>query len=107
MANVNAFARLVGALSNLRFSTVTDRFLSEINKQVAAKEAKLEILIRSMRFLKLKIYPMENLEETADFLRVISDSFQESHSVKIKHAFAQVFVDLLEPLVAVSHTLNF
>ena len=112
MANVEAFAKLAGCLSELRFSTVSDRFLTEINKQGSLKEAKVELLIRSMRFLKLKvrafdffsqekIYPMNELEETADFLKVCAESFQDSHTIKVKHAFAQSFIDMLEPIAAV------
>ena len=66
------------------------------------KEAKLELIIRGMRFLKLKIYPMDALEETAEFLRLCSDHFQGAQGVRVKAAFADVFVGLLDPIAAVS-----
>jgi hypothetical protein len=44
---------------------------------------------------------MDELEESADFLRVCGDFFQDTHSVRIKNAFALTFVDFLEPVAAV------
>ena len=44
---------------------------------------------------------MEKLEETVHFLKVCGESFLESHSLKLKHAFAVTFVDILEPIAAV------
>ncbi|KAJ3277512.1 Cell morphogenesis protein PAG1, partial [Borealophlyctis nickersoniae] len=101
-ANVDLFAELIGALSNIRFVTVSDRFVAELKVAGTMKENKLEMIIKSMRFLKLKIYPMEYLEETAEFLEICADLFQNTHSVRIKHAFADVFVHLLDPIAAVA-----
>eukprot|EP00842_Homolaphlyctis_polyrhiza_P005771 jgi/Hompol1/6195/HPOL_000607-RA len=103
-ANVDMFAELIGALSNIRFGTVSDRFISEIGRGAAAtmKENKMELLIRSMRFLKLKIYPMDSLEETTDFLHTSAELFQNAQSVLIRHAFADVFVQLLDPIASVA-----
>ncbi|KAJ3194719.1 Cell morphogenesis protein PAG1 [Irineochytrium annulatum] len=104
-ANVELFSELIGALSNIRFATVSDRFVSEISELSRAssvRELKLELIIRSMRFLKLKIYPMESLEETADFLGICSEFFDKSHSQRIKHAYAEVLAELLEPVASVA-----
>ena len=51
---MESFATLAGTLSELRFPTVSSRFLLEINK-VSGKEAKGELLIKCMRYLKLKV----------------------------------------------------
>ncbi|KAJ3026727.1 Cell morphogenesis protein PAG1, partial [Rhizophlyctis rosea] len=45
-ANVDLFAELIGALSNVRFETVSDRFISELRASPNLKENKLELLIR-------------------------------------------------------------
>lgn len=45
---------------------------------------------------------MDALEETADFLQSCSEFFQNSHAVKIKHAYAEVFAQLLEPIASVN-----
>ena len=44
---------------------------------------------------------MDALEETAEFLQTCAEIFSNTHSQKIKHAFADVFVELLEPVAAV------
>jgi hypothetical protein len=54
-SNMESFATLAGTLSELRFPTVSSRFLIEINKNSAVKESKAELLIRCMRNLKLKV----------------------------------------------------
>lgn len=112
---------MAGSLSRIRFATVSDRFIAEIGKidsvsssnqnlklktsSNASKETKLEIFIRCMRYLKLTVYPMDALEETAEFLAVCAEIFQNSHSIRIKHAYCRVFIDLLEPIAAVSVSL--
>jgi hypothetical protein len=55
MSNVEVFAKLAGCLSCLRFPTVSDRYLTEIKKFANIKEAKTEMLIRCMRYMKLKV----------------------------------------------------
>jgi hypothetical protein len=64
---------LLGALSLVRFSTVSDRFISEIGvgkRASTMKENKLEMMISAMQYLKLQIYPMTSLEETVEFLDI-------------------------------------
>jgi len=100
--NADFFAELIGIISNIRFASVSDKFKSELRAASEMKESKVELLIRSMRFLKLKLYPMEALEDTAEFLQECSNFFQNAHSIKIKHAFAEVFVELLDPIAAVT-----
>ncbi|KAJ3218583.1 Cell morphogenesis protein PAG1 [Dinochytrium kinnereticum] len=73
-ANVDLFSELIGALSNIRFATVSDRFVSEISELTRAgssKELKLDLIIRSM-------------------------------SAKIKLAYSEVFAELLEPIASVA-----
>ncbi|KAI8820541.1 cell morphogenesis N-terminal-domain-containing protein [Fimicolochytrium jonesii] len=101
-ANIDLFAELVGSLSSIRFASVSGRFINELSKTVALKEGKLDLIIRSMRFLKLKIFPMDALEDTADFLQTSAELFQNAHTTRIKHAYAEVFVQLLEPIAAVA-----
>ena len=47
---------------------------------------------------------MDALEETAEFLQIIGEFFSNAHSVRIKHAYSEVFVELLEPIAAVRFT---
>lgn len=60
---MNALVELMGSLSNVRFATVSDRFIAELEKYktgapVKDKEVELrmEMLIRGMRYLNLKVH---------------------------------------------------
>ncbi|KAJ3135392.1 Cell morphogenesis protein PAG1 [Physocladia obscura] len=109
-AHIDLNAEFLGKLSNIRFAKVSDGFvkeISELSKTVPNKDPNLQILkqeicIRAMRFLKLKIYPMESLEETAEFLMIFAGFFTNAQHPKIKQAYCEVFSELLEPIVAVA-----
>lgn len=74
---MNALVELMGSLSNVRFDTVSDRFIAELEKYktgapVKDKEVELrmEMLIRGMRYLNLKVHTqfywtIERLEHMA------------------------------------------
>ncbi|KAG2181999.1 hypothetical protein INT43_006925 [Umbelopsis isabellina] len=106
-ASMDLFAELIGALSNIRFVSVSDRFIAELEKYnyhaiMKEKQNKIEMLIRGMRYLKIKIYPLDALEETADFLQSCAGFFKNAHGAKIKHAYAKMFIQLLLPVAAVA-----
>ncbi|KAK9766570.1 Cell morphogenesis protein PAG1 [Basidiobolus ranarum] len=102
-AIVNLYAELIGWLSNIRFTSMSDRFIAELEKEPqGGRESSYELIIRGMRCLKLKIYPADALEETADFLQSCGKFFKTTRSMKIKHAYAQVFVEMLAPIAAVA-----
>ncbi|KAF9585887.1 Cell morphogenesis protein PAG1, partial [Lunasporangiospora selenospora] len=108
-ANLNALIELMGSLSNVRFATVSDRFIAELEKYKTGapvkdkdRELRMEMLIRGMRYLNLKLYPMDCLEETADFLQSCAGFFKLSRGIRIKHAYAELFVQLLTPVAKVA-----
>jgi hypothetical protein len=52
----------MGSLSNVRFATVSDRFIAELEKYKTGvpvkdkdREQRMEMLIRGMRYLNLKV----------------------------------------------------
>lgn len=45
---------------------------------------------------------MDALEETADFLEIISELFNNAHHVRVKNAYCEILVELLEPVAAVA-----
>lgn len=58
---MNALVELMGSLSNVRFATVSDRFIAELEKYKTGvpvkdkdRELRMEMLIRGMRYLNLK-----------------------------------------------------
>ncbi|KAK5799013.1 cell morphogenesis N-terminal-domain-containing protein [Linnemannia elongata] len=108
-ANMNALVELMGSLSNVRFATVSDRFIAELEKYKTGApvkdkdvELRMEMLIRGMRYLNLKLYPDRCLEETADFLQSCAGFFKLARGTRIKHAYAELFVQLLTPVAKVA-----
>ncbi|CAG8582462.1 4463_t:CDS:10, partial [Ambispora leptoticha] len=108
-ASFNLYAELIGSLSNIRFPTVSDRFIAELEKYakyppnlIKEHEAKITMLIKGMRYLKLKIYPEGALEETAEFLNSLAGFLKNATGTKIKHAYAELFVQLLAPIAGVA-----
>jgi hypothetical protein len=51
----------------------------------------------------IKLYPETALQDTSDFLHSLSKFFANTHSFKVKHAYAQLLIDLLLPLAPVSY----
>ncbi|KAF9967252.1 Cell morphogenesis protein PAG1 [Mortierella alpina] len=108
-ANMNILVELMGSLSNVRFATVSDRFIAELEKYKTGvpvkdkeRELRMEMLIRGMRFLNLKLYPMDSFEETADFLQSCARFFKAARGIKIKQAYAELFVQLMTPVAKVA-----
>ena len=101
-ANWNLFAELLGCMSEKRFLSVSDRFIADLEKvpPVAPKEMEpsIHLLIHGMRYLKLKNYPLEYFEESADFLQSIAKFFTRSKSHSIRVAYAQVLSKILLPV---------
>lgn len=104
-ANWNLFAQLLGQMSNTNFVSVTDRFLGDLGRAgeptSKEKETQLELVIQGMCHLQLKIYPMDQLDESADFLQSLGQFFLRSHLPRIKYAYMDVFNKLLLPVVSV------
>jgi hypothetical protein len=50
----------------------------------------------------IQIYPVDALEETADFLSSCANFFKNSHGAKVKHAYARLFIQLLLPIAEVA-----
>ena len=53
----------------------------------------------------MKLYPMDALEESVEFISVLSEMFRDSASTVIKNAYAETLTDLLEPISLVSKVL--
>ncbi|CCH42316.1 hypothetical protein BN7_1860 [Wickerhamomyces ciferrii] len=101
-ANWNLFAELLGYMSDKRFLSVSDRFIADLEKIPAVVPKEIEpsihLLIHGMRYLKLKNYPLEDFEESADFIQSIAKFFSITKSHSIKIAYSQVLTHILLPL---------
>ncbi|KAF9096534.1 Cell morphoproteinsis protein PAG1 [Mortierella sp. AD031] len=106
-ANMNALVELMGSLSNVRFATVSDRFIAELEKYktgapVKDKEVELrmEMLIRGMRYLNLKVALAEvnhpNWSKTVELI------FPKARKMINKPRHVQVAFPLVTMLLCVS-----
>ncbi|KAH9835250.1 cell morphogenesis N-terminal-domain-containing protein [Rhodofomes roseus] len=101
--NAELYARLLGQIANVRFESVTDRFLTEL-KPVAAglvpKDAdfKYENLVQGLKHVQIKVWPPEAFEEGADFMASLSKSFENAHGNRLKTSFAETLVYMLHPI---------
>ncbi|SCU88374.1 LADA_0E09758g1_1 [Lachancea dasiensis] len=102
-SNWNSFAELLGCMSETKFVAVSDRFIADLEKLPPslprALEPSVHLLILGMRYLKLKNYPLENFEESAEFIKSLTKFFIASQNYSIRLAYAEVITQLLLPLV--------
>lgn len=104
-SNWNSFAKILGSMSESKFLSVSDRFIAELEKFPKTISQEMEphahLLILGMRYLKLKHYPLENFEQSADFMKSISKFFARTENVSIRLAYADVTTQLLLSLAGV------
>ncbi|CAK5277635.1 unnamed protein product [Mycena citricolor] len=101
--NAELYATLLGHLANIRFVSVTDRFLAELgpvaNGQVPRDlEMKYENLVKGINHIQIKVWPPEAFEEGAEFLESLAKSFVQAHGFRLKTAFAEALTRILHPI---------
>ncbi|KAK0496297.1 cell morphogenesis N-terminal-domain-containing protein [Armillaria luteobubalina] len=100
--NAELYATMLGHLANVRFVSITDRFLSELGPvaqgQVTKDDMKFENLVKGIKHVQLKVWPPEAFEEGAEFLESFAKSFAHAHGFKLKSAFAETLVQILHPI---------
>ncbi|KAH8083338.1 cell morphogenesis N-terminal-domain-containing protein [Cristinia sonorae] len=97
------YAVLLGNLANIRFESVTDRFLTELSPIAAGQvpkdsDFKYENLVKGLKHLQIKVWPPERFEEGAEFLESLSKSFDHAHGIRLKSIFAETLVYILHPI---------
>lgn len=101
-SNWNAFAELLGYMSEKKFVSVSDRFISDLEKipkHISLEmEPTVHLLILGMRYLRLKNYPLEKFEESADFMESLSKFFANTTNLSVRLAYAEVTNQLLLPM---------
>ncbi|EIW77202.1 hypothetical protein CONPUDRAFT_129444 [Coniophora puteana RWD-64-598 SS2] len=98
--NAELYATMLGHLANIRFVSVTDRFLSELAPVSSGQvlkdlDAKYESLVKGMRYVPLKVWPPEAFEEGAEFMESVAKAFENTHGLRFKIAFAETLTRLL------------
>jgi hypothetical protein len=97
------YAQLLGELAEVRFISVTDRFVSELAPVASGQVAKdpdsrYELLLHGLRYVDIKVYPPEKFEEGAEFMESLSRAFEHAHGFSLKTAFADTLLHLLHPI---------
>ncbi|EIW59193.1 uncharacterized protein TRAVEDRAFT_71351 [Trametes versicolor FP-101664 SS1] len=101
--NAELHAELLGHLAEIRFESVTDRFLTELGPIAAGQVAKdadmrFENLVKGLKHIHIKVWPPERFEESAEFLASLSKAFENAHGNRLKTIFAETLVQLLHPI---------
>ncbi|OBZ78148.1 Cell morphogenesis protein PAG1 [Grifola frondosa] len=102
-SNADLFASILGNLSNVRFESVTDRFLAELSPIAAGQvpkdgDFKYENLVKGLKHVHIKVWPPEAFEEDAEFLASLSKSFENAHGHRLKTTFAETLVHMMHPI---------
>ncbi|KAK6928032.1 Cell morphogenesis central region [Dillenia turbinata] len=96
-------AQLLGALSRIRFSSVTERFFMELNtRRIDTSAARSETLsiINGMRYLKLGVRTEGGLNASASFVAKANPLNRAPHKRKseLHHALCNMLSNILAPL---------
>ncbi|KAL7135618.1 hypothetical protein ABFS83_11G109900 [Erythranthe nasuta] len=96
-------AQLLGALSRIRFSSVTERFFMELNtRRIDTSVARSETLsiINGMRYLKLGVKTEGGLNASASFVAKANPLNRSPHKRKseLHHALCNMLSNILAPL---------
>ncbi|KAF2488220.1 putative cell morphogenesis protein [Neohortaea acidophila] len=102
--------QLLGVMSGLRFQQVVDKFIRDIeraHKRLSVKgmgdprlASKTAMLVHSMRWIKVRSQPEDAWEQSCDMLQVLANFFAEVHGRVMKHAYAELFEQLLLSIAA-------
>ncbi|CAK7237511.1 Cell morphoproteinsis protein PAG1 [Sporothrix bragantina] len=120
MSNWNLFAQLLGAMSEISFATVTDRFINDLERSLqeinfrspvlvnrSDSEEKMELVLGGMKHLRLKLAPASAWDQSCDFMIALGKLFSRCHGQKVKAAFCQIFDLLLLPVAANASNSDF
>lgn len=77
-----------------------EAFLREV-KSSRLDTVQLANLIVNMRHLRIKLFPVADLEGCFHVLQKSADLFIATKKVELKHAWSQLFVELLLPVAEV------
>jgi hypothetical protein len=107
-ANWVIYSQLLGELSELIFHSVQEKFVGDLkavdsqytqsairNQSSREIEAKGALLVRGMKYLRVKTSPPELWDRTCDFILSLGKLFANAHGQTIKYAYCQVLRDLL------------
>ncbi|KAI0014435.1 cell morphogenesis N-terminal-domain-containing protein [Xylariaceae sp. FL0662B] len=119
LANWNLFAQLLGAMSEINFVSVTDRFIVDLERslqdlgvrsptfQSRDPEGQVELVLAGMKHLHINIETDESWAQACQFFVSLGKLFARSHGQKVKSAFCQILDTLLLPIAAKATNKHF
>ncbi|EPE08661.1 cell morphogenesis protein pag1 [Ophiostoma piceae UAMH 11346] len=120
LANWNLFSQLLGAMSEISFATITDRFILDLKSSLddsnfrspvlgmrSEGEDKMELVLLGMRHVRLKLAPASAWDQSCDFMIALGKLFSRCHGHKVKSAFCQIFEQLLLPVASNASNSDF
>ena len=99
------YAEVLGVLASSRFHSVKKRFTAEL-RELRSKEPTQQTtqsiisLLMGMKFFRVKMVPIEEFEDSFQFIQECGTYFLEVRDKDIKHAMAGLFVEILVPVAA-------
>ncbi|KAF2199893.1 hypothetical protein GQ43DRAFT_98776 [Delitschia confertaspora ATCC 74209] len=109
-ANWVIYSQLLGVLSEIYFDSVQKSFIADLDKldgQFSVKgqatrevEARGVMIVRGMRYLRVKPSPEEAWERTCDFMQSLARLFSNVHGQPMKYAYCQLLKELLIRIAA-------
>lgn len=113
LANWNIFGELLGVMSEINFTSVTNRFIQDLDRSLQElgsrggsalppreeTEGRIELVLGGMKHLRLALTPEDAWERSCDFMTSLGRLFAKSHGQKIKSSFCHVLEMLLLPIV--------
>ncbi|PPR02256.1 hypothetical protein CVT24_011605 [Panaeolus cyanescens] len=101
--NLDLSAALLGHLANIRFTSVTYRFVSELQPIMNSGTTKdlgpkYENLVKGISHIKIKVWPPEAFEEGAEFMESLAKYYKNAHGPTLKIAFAENLTILLHSI---------
>lgn len=99
------YAEVIGVLAQTRFRLVKKRFFAELNELRSKEPTPVNIqaittLLSGMKYFRVKMAPIEEFEASFHFLQECADYFIELRHKSIKHALADLFVEIMLPLAS-------
>lgn len=104
-ANWVIYSQLLGVLSGIYFDAVQKSFIADLEKldnQFSVKgqatreiEARGVMIVRGMRYLRVRAFPEDGWERTFDFMQSLARLFANVHGQAIKYAYCQLLRELL------------
>lgn len=108
MANWRIYGQLLGIMSEINFTSVTNRFLMELEryqKEEAVRGqqkdgySRAELLILGMRHIRMNTQ-QDGWSKSCDFMRSLGRLFVSAHGQRVKQAYCYIFEKLLLPVAA-------